>query len=346
MSTLPREIRKQLKNFISKTTDETLDLVVNLTGKYINEKEREKLKREAEFEIGTKIEESIGKAYQIGLELREEYLQKKLETTSLKEKFYSVTDTLFRSFMPDIPHNIHAIDHLFQVCEELSSDFRFNWRYLKDTNYIAYLQGLERLMGKLKAEHKINKSWEILNEFKDSEDFYLLLQATLQRLIKHYEFLARDFTKIKKRQVDKYLEIYPELSGHYEKLISLIAALIQLSRMEGDHKYKAVRKSEPSQNIRLIRRNGLGIFVSGFNRKIRNAIVHKTCKVDILKETVEFIDRNKTITLTFKDVQEETRELSALLLVLPHIFVSIFCLAVLSLREILDNIDTPTKLNP
>jgi len=33
---LPLEIRQQIKSFISKTTDETIDLVVNLSGRYID----------------------------------------------------------------------------------------------------------------------------------------------------------------------------------------------------------------------------------------------------------------------------------------------------------------------
>lgn len=335
MSNLPRETRKQLKSFLSKTTDEALDLVVNLTGKYIEEKKREKLKKEAELEVGTKIEEAMAKAYRIGFELKEEYEQKKLETGSLKEKFYLVTDTVFKSIVPGIPKNVHAMDYLFQVCEELLRDFRFDWRYLKDTKYTTYLQGLEKLMGELKKNKKLNKSWEVINEFKDSKDAYPLLQATLQRVIKYYEFLARDFSKIEKKQVDKYLETYEELSGHYEKFISLIAALIQLLQTNTNYKYDTARKRGLSRNIRLIENAGWKIFVSGFDRNIRNAIVHKTCKVDILKENVEFIDRNKTIILTFREVQRETRELSALLLILPHVFISIFCLAVLSIRDIL-----------
>jgi len=338
MSNLPREIRKQLKSFISKTTDEALDLVVNLTGKYIDEKKRKRLKKEVEFEEGVKIEEAMAKAYRIGLELKEEYQQKKLETCSVKEKFYLVTDTVFKSIVPDIPKNVHAMDYLCQVCEELLRDFRFDWRYLKNTKYTAYLQSLEKLTGELKKDHKISKSWEIINEFKDSKDFYPLLQATLQRVIKYYEFLAQDFSKIEKKQLDKYLEIYEELSGHYEKFISLIATLVQLSQTNASHKYETARKRRLYQNILYIEKSGWKIFVSGFNRNIRNAIVHKTCKVDILKETVEFIDRNKTITLTFREVQKETRELSALLLILPHVFISIFCLAVLSIREMLDSL--------
>lgn len=336
LSNLPAEIRKQLESFISQTTDEALDLVVNLTGKYIDEKQRLELKREFEREEGPRIEEAIAKAYHIGLELREEYEQKKLETDSLKEKFYFVTDTVFKSFMPEIPENVHAMDYLFQVCDELSRDFRFNWRYLKGTRYIEYQQGLEQLMGELAREHKISKSCEVLIEFKNSEDSYLLLQATLQRVIKHYEFLRRNFPKIAKKQVDKYLEVYEELSGHYEKFISLIVTLIGLLRMNTGYRYEAARKKGANRNIRFIEKSGWEIFVSGYNRNIRNAIAHKTCKVDIIKETVEFIDRNKTVTLTFKEVQKETRELSALLLILPHLLISLFCLAILSIREMLN----------
>ena len=337
MSKPPREVREQLKSFVSKTTDETLDLIVNLTGKYIDEERRAKLKKEAELDVGRQIEEAITNACQIGLKLRKEYRQKKLERGSLKEKFYSVTDTLFKAVIPDIPKNVHAMDHLFQVCEELLRDFRFDLHYLKDTEYRAYLQGLEKLMSEIKQEHKINKSWEVLNDFKDSKDFYLTLQAILQRVIKGYEFLTRDFSKIEKKQLDRYLQIYLELSGLYEKFISLIAVLVQLLRTNSSPKYEVARKRGLYSNIDSIEKTDWSIFVSGFNRNMRNAIAHRTCKVDILKETVEFIDRNKTFRLTFREVQKETRELSALLLILPHILIWIFCLSVLSIREMLDS---------
>lgn len=338
MSNPPNEIRKQLKKFISDVTDESIDLVVNLTGKYIDEKKRKKLKKEAEVEVGAKIEEAMINAYQMGLKLKEEYERKKPETDSLKEKFYLVTDTSFKSLVPDVPKDAHAMDYLFQVCEELMRDFRFNWRYLKNTKYTECRQSLEELLCELKKGGKIGKAWGVLNEFKESKDFFLLLQATLQKVIRYYEFLRRNFQKIEKKQIDKYLEIYEELSGHFEKLVSFIAALIRLLHMKADYKYATARKKGPSQNIRFIEQSDWEIFVSGYDRKIRNAIVHKTCNVDIIKETVEFIDRKKMTVLNFKEVQKETRELSALLLILPHAFVSIFCLATLSMREMLDSV--------
>jgi len=331
-------MREQLKSLLSKTTDEAFDLVINLSGKYIDEETRAKLKKNSELEFSQKIEETITKAYETGLKLSKEYQEKKLEKDSIKDNFYLVTDTLFKAIFPDIPKHVHAMDHFFQVCEELMRDFRFEMYYLKETEYEAYLQSLERLIYRLKQERKIENSWKVFNDFKDSKDFFPILQATLQRILKCYEFLERDFATIEKKQIDRYLEIYTELSGLYEKFISLIAVLTQLLQMKGIPKYEVARKRGLSSNINSVKGSGWGIFVSGFNRKMRNAIAHKSFKIDIIMETVEFIDRNKTYSLSFKEVQEETRELSAVLLLFPNLFISIFCLAVLSIKEVLVNL--------
>ena len=339
MSKIPEEMRKQLKSFVSKTTDETLDLTINILGKYIDEKRRKKLKKKAEHEVGTKIEKAMTKAFQIGVKLREEHQLNKLETVSLKEKFYLLTDMIMKPFSPDIPKDVHAIDYLFQACEELV-DSRFDFPYLRETKYFEYVQSLEMFVKKLKEENKMGKSWDVLNEFKDSKDAYTLLQTTFQRLIKYYKFLAQDFSVIKKKQLDKYLEIYDELSGQYEKFISLVVVLIEVLSTNAVPKYEDVRKRRLYENIRFTEKHGWKIFVSGFNRNIRNAIAHKTYKVDIVRRTVDFYDVNKATTLTFADVQRETRELSALLLVLPHVFISIFCSMIMCMKEALDNLST------
>jgi hypothetical protein len=337
MSNLPKEIQEQLRKFVSEASDGAIDFVINLSGKYIDREKREKLKKDAELEISPQIEEVIAKVYQLERELRKKSQKKKLEACSLKERFYLVTDTFFGPLGINVPKNTHAMDYLFQICEELRNA-RFNFRYLKDTNYAMYLQSLKKLMHKLEKEHKINESWEALKDFKNSKDFHPLLQLSFQRIIKHYEFLEQDFSKIEKKQLDKYLEIYEELSGIYEKFVSLIVALIYLLQTNDDQKYQDARKRALSENIADVEKKGWKIFVSGFNKNVRNAIVHKTCKIDILKETVDFIDRDKTSVLTFREVQKETRELSALVLIMPHIFISVFCMASLSIKETLNNL--------
>ena len=343
MSNLKKEMRKQLKSFLSKTSDETLDTIVNLTGKYIGEKKREKLKRETELEVGTKIEKAIAEAYQIGLRLEEEIQQKELSTSSMKEKFYLLTDTIARPFLSDIPKNVHAMDYLFQVCEELE-DSRFGFPYLKDTGYSQHLGDLKRLFEKLSEKDGIeSKLWAVFNDFRNSKDAYTLAQATLQRLIHNYKFLGKNIKVIRKKHIDEYLEIYDELSGHYERFIALVAVLLELLLTNDTPKYEMVRKRRLYENIRFVEEHGWGGLTEGFNRNIRNAVAHKTYNVDLIKETVDFYDVKKTFTLTFKEVQKETRELSALLLILPHVLISTFCLAILSIREMLESLPEREK---
>jgi hypothetical protein len=179
---IPREIRSQIRSLVSKTSNETIDLVVNLTGKYIGIEKRKELKKKAKIGVGAEIEKAITETYQTAIRIEEEFRKGKLKTVSPREKFYSLTDAYFKPFMPEIPKNVHVMDDFFQVCEELKN-FRFNWHYLRDTEYKKYLQGLEMLLGELRKTHKMGKAWGALNEFLHSKDFYPLLQATLQRVI-------------------------------------------------------------------------------------------------------------------------------------------------------------------
>lgn len=183
-----------------------------------------------------------------------------------------------------------------------------------------------------------NKLWTIFDEFRYLKDAYTLIQATFQRLVNYYEFLEKDFQVIRKKEIDEYLRIYDELSGHYEKLIALVVVLLEILLTNTVPRYADVRKRRLYENMRCVEKHGWRIFTLGFNRNIRNAIAHKTCNVDLVKETVDFYDVHKTFTMTFQEVQRETRELSALVLILPHVLISIFCLAVLSIREMLDSL--------
>ncbi len=104
------------------------------------------------------------------------------------------------------------------------------------------------------------------------------------------------------------------------------------------YRYETVRKKGLYHNIEYIKGTRWKTFTYGFDRKMRNAIAHKTFKVDIIKGRIEFIDRTRTITLPFMEVQKRTRELSALLLILPHLLISIYCFTVLYLKELLESI--------
>ena len=333
MTSLPVEIREKIKHLITETTDETFDLIVNLSGKYLSKKKIRDIKRKAELELGQEIEKAMAKAYQIGINLQNEYQNKEPKTETVKENFYSITDSIFKSIYSDIPDDIHALDYYFQIVDELHREFRFDMPYLQATKYCEYLEALEELIVELKEEKKLGEVFSVLSEFRKSDDIYIIVQVTLQKLINYYEFLNTNYSVIKKKHVDKYLEIYCELSGVYEKLLSLIRTLVYLLNTGLKLQYEQVRKKGLHSNIEYIMKTRWKLLTHGFNRNMRNAIAHKTYKIDILKERIEYIDRTKTLILTFKETQEKTRELSALILLFPHLFISIFVSTVFSIKE-------------
>ena len=64
-----------------------------------------------------------------------------------KEKFYLLTDIFYKSSkIIKIPKNVHAMDHFFQIPEELLNDFLYEIDDLKDPNYTQYLRDIIKLI--------------------------------------------------------------------------------------------------------------------------------------------------------------------------------------------------------
>jgi hypothetical protein len=334
---LPIDIQMRLKNFFSKTFDEQIDLIINLSGKYINEQQRAKMKKKAETDLLKPMEQSIINGYNTALKLREKYQQKKsLDSLAPKEIFYSTTDFVLQSSnVFSIPKNVHAWDHLFQVCEELQREFRFEISYLENTKYNAYVREIDKIVADLKRKKQLPQVWNILMKFFSSDDFYFIVQSTLQKLGKYYSYLEKDFPQVDKKVVDRYLEIYMELAGIYEKVISLISALIQTAENYNFSCYE--RKKDLAIILSQVKKAGHKTLITGFDRNIRNSLAHKTFKVNIIDHQVEFIDRKKKVIMSFNQVQNRTRELSALLLILPHVIVDVFCSLITEVKEMLES---------
>lgn len=51
---------------------------------------------------------------------------------------------------------------------------------------------------------------------------------------------------------------------------------------------------------------------------MRNAIAHRTFKIDLVSGSILFYDLEKKLEMSFLDLQKATRELSANLLILAH----------------------------
>jgi predicted protein tyrosine phosphatase len=333
---LPPEWRKEMKEIFSSATEETIDLVSNIVGVYIDKKQRLKMKRHLENEMTSKFEEVIVKGIQIGKEMVSQDKTDKLSAHQFKEQFYRLTDNM-RSLFEDIPEDVHVMDALFRALEVLK-EFRFEFSYLKNTKYSDYIQAVEELLKQIDRESKIEFAGNFLFNFKDTNDAYALLQATFQKIPDYYKFLEQELKEIKKKDVDRYLEIYDELSGHFEKTVALLAGLGSILLTNSIPNYDNLKKRRLYANLLILKKQGYEKTTSGFNRHIRNAIVHRTFKVDLVNENVTFYDVNIEFKNSFLELQKSTRELSANLLVLPHIIISTFYTSFLQLKNLLDKI--------
>jgi hypothetical protein len=331
---LPPEWSKELRRFVSKTSEKAFDSATNIFGVYINKKLRVRMRKRAEHELMPTITNAI----QIAANMQEEIKSGRLEATSPKERFYFITDQM-RPFFKDVPKNVHVMDACFQAGEEIK-DFRFEFSYLKNTKYENYIERLGKLLDQIAKANSLNLAYNFLfKDFKDTHDAYILLQATFQKLINHYEFLEKEPRHIKKGDVDKYLEIYEEMSGHFEKCVFLIVGLVTILLTGSAPRYYDLKKRRLHQSISFLEKHKYEAIVSGFNRFIRNAIAHKSYKVDLVNESVGFLDADKEFKMSFTDLQNATRELSANLLIMVHIFVLTFCLLMLQFKDLLDKLD-------
>ena len=175
----------------------------------------------------------------------------------------------------------------------------------------------------------------ILEKFRHSDAFYLIAQTALQKLNNYYNFIEKKVKILTKKEIDKYLEIYFEFAGIYEKILPLISILIQLTKKASSDKK---RKQSLYNTLAFVKRSGYKALVSGFDRNIRNSLAHRSCKIKIIEKKVEFIDRKKMVSLSFRDVQKRTRNLGSLLLTIPSLFIGVYCNSFLELRKIIEDL--------
>ena len=334
---ITKDTKNQLKKFISEKTDEQIDLIINLLGKKISETKRDKVKKKTELMLQTQIEKTLIAVSKIGLQIREHSLKSKnFATLTSKEKFYRITDIVYKSSkIINIPKNVHAMDYLFQSCEDLLRDL-FEIEDLNYPNYNLYVQNTTKLIEKLKKTNNLSKAITILENFLRSDTFYLIAQNSLQKLIKHYNFLDKEVKVVTKKEVDKYLEIYLEFAGIYEKILPLISTLIQLTKINASSNKKS--NQNLYNTLAYVKRAGYEALVSGFDRNIRNSLAHRSFKIKIIEEKVEFIDRKKMLSLSFRDVQKRTRDLGSLLLAIPSLVIGVYGTLFLEFKKIIENL--------
>ena len=215
-----------------------------------------------------------------------------------------------------VPKGIHFLDHA-QKYNLAIINVPATWGYIKNSNYRKYRDTLSEIVLQLYRRSVVQSAEKFLGEFENSSDAYVMAQATSMRLSKHLNYLKDSRRKLEKRQLAKLIEIYREMAGMYEKLIRLIVGLMNL--LDGEEtSYLNVAKRRLPSNVGKVGKK-YPVLTQNFNITIRNAIAHTSYFLHLGDGTIDFIDTNSKVTLTFRDFLKECRALSPLVLALSYL---------------------------
>lgn len=198
------------------------------------------LKEKFKHDISPEIEKYIAKKIQFGKEMAKESQSKEYNGAYVKEKFYLFLDNILPN-IDDMPEDVHVLDYWLSTFEE-AHVIRFEFSYLKDTKYNDYIEVVENLFKRLDEQGKIVLVYQFIMDFIDTNDAYSLLQAAFQKMSDYYRFLEQGHQKIRKEQVQKYIEIYNELAGHFEKFVYLLVGLDKILKDDSVPDYEKIKE--------------------------------------------------------------------------------------------------------
>ena len=96
--------------------------------------------------------------------------------------------------------------------------------------------------------------------------------------------------------------------------------LLEISRKSILPDYNKISLRSLAKNEKTIKKDGqLHPLLTPFNRTIRNAIAHGSTELDPIEKKIEFVNRHKTISISYLGFTKEVKEFSALVYVLNQI---------------------------
>jgi hypothetical protein len=100
---------------------------------------------------------------------------------------------------------------------------------------------------------------------------------------------------VSKDLVDRYISIYDDLSGSFEKYVRILV-FINKTIHGSRGNYKKIKEDSLGNNVNYLMKQPLFLdLIEPFNVTIRNAIAHRSFLVHPISECITFIDTNKTI---------------------------------------------------
>ena len=185
-------------------------------------------------------------------------------------------------------------------------------RFFIGTKFLSYCKLSKELIDEVNNDpSKITKINTLFENLTVSEDMlYTVLPPS--KLFKNIGWIHRPVKKWSNEVLQKVNDSYGSLSGIYEKQIRLVNAIIRI--IEGnDMDYNKIHNDNLANNVDFVKNNKKYSELGDFDVVMRNAINHSTILPNINNKTVTYKDRKKSVTCSYKDTLQKTRNLSALI---------------------------------
>lgn len=250
--------------------------------------------------------------------------------------FFQIMDSLMHSWIPTIPRDQHFVDWYVNFYADAIKP-PAQLLFLNETQFENYQRLLKDLIARIYNLGRIDKVSQFLEQVDRSDDAYVIAQAFFTRLLSYYQYLEKKKVRTTRKTIEKHIQIYGEISGHFEKHLRVILGLIEILRKDQVLVYKELRRKSLAYNEQRLRRDpDYSSLASPFNRTIRNAISHKSYVLDPLEKKVEFIDLRKSVIVSYQDFKKQVKELSSLILVLSQLRSIVLLCSYLGYKQFLD----------
>ncbi|AIF84152.1 hypothetical protein NTE_02097 [Candidatus Nitrososphaera evergladensis SR1] len=204
--------------------------------------------------------------------------------------------------------------------------------YLKNTKFADYRDALLEIV---KITYRENRQKALTESLADmpEDDIFAIFQ-NMQKLNQRLTYLDKNHKTINKKVIDSYFSLYPEISNFFERVTLQLFGLKRI--LDGESiTYSQLKLSKLSDYVNSLKtRPFFSELVQPMNITVRNAIVHGGNAVNPITRTIKFTDKRASVTMSYEDFIQATRELASATYVISHLDSAIKCIFINFIRSL------------
>jgi len=216
---------------------------------------------------------------------------KSLELKLRKRRLRQDINTMLHRINTEIPKER---DGIVYELENLANhlDLPSHLPHLKNTKFGQYQLEIDNLLDQLYEQGKRGEVLKLLQEVSSSEDIFASGQFFSRKMPRYLKFISKDRTRFGMADIEKYLEIYREFSGVYEKNLCVVKCLLHIKNQDGKLSYAEIRQQKFANTLNYVG-GRIPLLKIPYDKDIRDAITHKSCYVDPSDQSIVYIKPNK-----------------------------------------------------